>query len=177
MYPGVGTFVLIRPAQTFYERIMYFYLLPDVNDVGGHIDDVRWSALLKSASAFEMYRQRFGPIAPERVAEFLILDREFPRSMNSCIINADESLHAISSSPTGSWSNSAEESLYGLRVHLDGTDIDQVMVEGLHEFLEGFQKDLNDIGQYIFDTYFALPIVTTSPADGSGETTTQTEGS
>ena len=22
MYPGVGTFVLIRPAQTFYERIM-----------------------------------------------------------------------------------------------------------------------------------------------------------
>ena len=63
--------------------VIYFYLLPDVNDVGGHIDDVRWSALLKSASAFEMYRQRFGPIAPERVAEFLILDREFPRSMNS----------------------------------------------------------------------------------------------
>ena len=101
----------------------------------------------------------------------------FYEGINSCIINADESLHAISSSPTGSWSNSAEESLYGLRVHLDGTDIDQVMVEGLHEFLEGFQKDLNDIGQYIFDTYFALPIVTTSPADGSGETTTQTEGS
>ena len=23
MYPGVGTFVLIRPTQTFYERIMF----------------------------------------------------------------------------------------------------------------------------------------------------------
>ena len=42
MYPGVGTFVLIRPAQTFYERInvdsrttaSLMELLTDLNDEG-----------------------------------------------------------------------------------------------------------------------------------------------
>ena len=79
--------------------VMYFNLLPDMQDVGGHVDDVRWTAVLNAASAFEMYRQRFGPIAPNRVADFLILDRDFPRSIKSCVTNADESLHAISNSP------------------------------------------------------------------------------
>ena len=136
--------------------VTYFNLLPDINDVGGHIDDIRWSAVLNSASAFEMYRQRYGPITPDRVAEFLVLNREFPRSMNSCIINADESLHSISNSPTGTPNNKAEQYLYSLLTHLDSTDIAEIIAGGLHEFLAEFQDHLNSVGGSIFDTYFAL---------------------
>lgn len=138
--------------------VMYFHLLPSVEDVGGPVDDVRWAAVLRSASAFEMYRQRYGPIAPDRVAEFMILDTEFPRSMNSCIVNADQSIHAISSTPMGTAHNHAEETLYQLRSDLNQAKIDEIMIGGLHEFLEQFQSDINLAGQSIYDTYFDLPM-------------------
>jgi uncharacterized alpha-E superfamily protein len=139
--------------------VMYFHLLPGVEDVGGPVDDVRWSAVLRSRSAFEMYRQRYGPIAPDRVAEFMILDTEFPRSMNSCIINSDESLHAISGTPVGAEHNQAEETLYQLRSDLNQAKIDEIIIGGLHEFLEKFRSDINLVGQSIYNTYFALPVV------------------
>ena len=37
--------------------VKYFLLLPKVDDVGTTVDDVQWAAVLRSASAFEMYRQ------------------------------------------------------------------------------------------------------------------------
>ena len=156
--------------------VMYFNLLPDIHDVGGPVDDVRWTAVLNAGSAFEMYRQRFGPIAPDRVADFLILDREFPRSINSCVSSADESLHAISNSPVGTWMNSAEENLYKMRSDLDGSNIDKIILGGLHEFLDGVQFGLNSVGNSIFETYFALPLPSsTSSVDGITEISTATE--
>ena len=62
--------------------VKYFMLLPRVSDVGSPADDIQWAAVLKSASALEMYRQRFGRITPLSVADFLLLDREFPRAMH-----------------------------------------------------------------------------------------------
>jgi uncharacterized alpha-E superfamily protein len=45
--------------------VKYFLLLPDVADVGTAYDEVQWAAVLrKSASAFEMYRKRWGRIIP-----------------------------------------------------------------------------------------------------------------
>ncbi|HCV25565.1 MAG TPA: hypothetical protein DGN59_19075, partial [Candidatus Latescibacteria bacterium] len=61
--------------------VKYFILLPQVQDVGTPYDNIQWSALLKSASAFEMYRKKYGRIEPRDVAAFLILDPEFPRSI------------------------------------------------------------------------------------------------
>ena len=62
--------------------VKYFILLPSPEDVGTPYDDIQWSALLRSASALEMYRQRFGLITPAHVVEFLVLDREFPRAVS-----------------------------------------------------------------------------------------------
>ena len=54
--------------------LLCFILLPSVSDVGTPYDDIQWSAVLKSVSAFEMYRKRYGRISPDRVVEFLLLD-------------------------------------------------------------------------------------------------------
>src|SRR6476620_4984610 len=43
--------------------VKYFILLPKVADVGTPFDDIQWLALLRSASALEMYRQRNGRIS------------------------------------------------------------------------------------------------------------------
>jgi uncharacterized alpha-E superfamily protein len=72
--------------------VKYFFLLPEVSDVGTAYDEVQWAALLKSASAFEMYRKRWGLIAPARVVEFLALDPKFQdRQVSITFENANAS--------------------------------------------------------------------------------------
>lgn len=136
--------------------VKYFLLLPTVYDVGTPIDDIQWAAVLKSASAFEMYRKRFGRLSPAQMADFLVLDREFPRAMRYCLVKAEESLHAISGSPLGTFQNLAEQRLGRLRSELDYAQIEEIIAAGLHEFLDTFQEKLNDVGVAIFETFFAL---------------------
>ena len=81
--------------------VKYFLLLPTAADVGTTSDDIQWAAVLRSASAFEMYRKRHGRIAPDRIVEFLLLEKEFPRAIQYCLVRARESVHAISGTPAG----------------------------------------------------------------------------
>jgi uncharacterized alpha-E superfamily protein len=136
--------------------VKYFILLPSAADVGTPLDDIQWAAVLRSASALEMYRKRHGHIAPERIIEFLVLDREFPRSIHYCLTTANDSLHAISGTPIGMFRNAAEQHLGRLRSELAYTDTQQIIDSGLHEFLDALQKKLNLVDQSIFDTFFAL---------------------
>ncbi len=131
----------------------YFLLLPSVEDVGTPVDDLHWSAVLKSASAFTMYRQRHGRLSPDHVCEFLILDQRFPRSVQFCVNNAEESARAISNTPPGNYQNEAERRLGQLASELTYTDVSEVFRQGLHEFLDGLQIRLNEIGDGIYSTF------------------------
>lgn len=145
--------------------VKYFILLPSAADIGTTLDDVQWAAVLRSASALEMYRKRHGHIAPEQVIEFFVLDSEFPRSIHYCITTANDSLHAISGTPIGMYRNAPEQHLGQLRAELAYTDTRQIVSRGLHEFLDGLQTKLNVVDQSIYDTFFALRPV---GASGSG---------
>lgn len=136
--------------------VKYFILLPSPADVGTPYDDIQWSALLRSASALEMYRQRHGRIQPADVVEFLVLDREFPRGVLYCLTKANESLHAISGSPTGAFANRAEQQLGGLRAELAYASAREIIEGGLHEFVDDLQVRLNAVGEGIYETFFAM---------------------
>jgi uncharacterized alpha-E superfamily protein len=136
--------------------VKYFILLPTVSDVGTPYDDLQWSALLKSTSALEMFRKRFGRIQPERVADFLILDREFPRSILFCLERAEDSLRMITGAPMGTFDNDAQQLLGRLCARLRYVRIEEVIRQGLHEFLDGVQRELNAIGDGIHAAFFAL---------------------
>ena len=136
--------------------VKYFILLPDPADVGTPVDNVQWAALLRSASAFEMYRKRFGLIAPEGIADFLILDREFPRAILHCLIAAEESLRTLTGSAAGTFHNEVEQELGRLCAELSYARIDEVIAGGLHEFLDDLQLRLNHIDAAVFSTFFAL---------------------
>jgi len=142
--------------------VKYFLLLPTAEYVGTPLDDMQWAALLRSTSAFEMYRKRFGRTRPDRVVQFLILDREFPRSILYCLTKGRESLHAISGTPLGMYSTPAEQRLGRLVADLAYTNVQQVIDRGLHEFLDNFQTDLNRVDDGVFDTFFALEPTTQS---------------
>ncbi|ASC69293.1 hypothetical protein XM38_002200 [Halomicronema hongdechloris C2206] len=139
--------------------VKYFILLPEVSDVGSPLDDLQWIALLKSASAYEMYRKCQYRITPIGVTKFLILNREFPRSIQFCLLQAEESLHNIAGTVTGTWRTSSQRTLGRLRSELDYTTIDEVVQAGMHEFLDNLQSRLNDVGHKIFDDFFSLQTV------------------
>lgn len=137
--------------------VKYFILLPSVNDVGTTLDQLQWMALLKSASAYEMYR-KCGQhrITPNAVAEFLILNREFPRSIQFCLLQAERSLHQITGTQVGTWCNPAERALGRLRSELEYLTIEEIIQTGLHEFLDHIQSQINQVGEKIFTTFVAV---------------------
>lgn len=143
--------------------VKYFFLLPSLEDVGTPLDEIQWSAVLGSASALEAYRQKYGRVSPDRVVEFLVLDREFPRSLHHCLNRADESLRAISRTPAGSFRNAAEQRLGQFRAELDFTRVADIISGGLHEYLDTFQTKLNGVGAAIYATFFTLRPVETGP--------------
>jgi uncharacterized alpha-E superfamily protein len=136
--------------------VKYFILLPAVADVGTPYDDVQWSAVLKSVSGFEMYRKRYGRIAPDRIVEFLLLDGEFPRAIRYCISRADRSLRTITGTPAGNFSCSSEQNLGILRSEFDFARVEPILTAGLHEFCDALQRKMNTIDECVLSDFFAL---------------------
>ncbi len=152
--------------------VKYYFVLPTIEYVGMPYDNLHWAALLKSTTAFEMYRKRYPRIAPQWVTEFLLLDREFPRSIRYCLVKAEHSLHAISGTPIGSFNNLAEQRLGRLRSDFDFVRIDEIIAYGLHEFLDLCQTRLIDVGNAIFTTFVAVD----SPPPPPTQTQVQRQG-
>jgi uncharacterized alpha-E superfamily protein len=137
--------------------VKYFILLPSVDYVGTPYDHILWSSILRSASAFEMYRKRYGQFAPDQIIEFLLLDTEFPRAIHHCLNMAELSLRNISGTMRGRFSNQAEKVLGRLLSDLDYTQIEEIKTTGLHEFIDDLQTRLNKVGSAVFDTFFSIP--------------------
>ena len=136
--------------------VKYFILLPDVTKVGSALDVLQWSALLESTSALHMYRKRFGRIAPRSVAEFLILDPQFPRSMQFCVASMRSSLHRITETPVGQGQTMSERLCEELHTRLQRLSIHDIIQIGIHEFIDSFQQSLNAIGMAIREGFFEV---------------------
>lgn len=136
--------------------VKYFILLRSAQDVGTPFDDIQWAAVLRSASAFEMYRKHFGRISPRHVVEFLLLNREFPRAIHFSLLAGRDSLHAISGTPLGTFRFPPEKLLGQLCSELSYAAVDEIINEGLHEYLDDLQTKMNVVGSGIVDTFFAL---------------------
>ena len=136
--------------------VKYYILLRSSADVGTPFDDIQWAAVLRSASAFEMYRKRFGRISPSGVVEFLLLDREFPRAIHFCLLCARDSLHAISSTPLGTFRYAPEKLLGQLCSDLSYASVEEIVGHGLHEYVDELQSKVNQAGMGIHETFFAF---------------------
>ncbi len=134
--------------------VKYFILLPKAEYVGAPYDNIQWAAVLKSVSAHDMYRKIYHRITPRQVADFLIFNAEFPRSIRHCITKALSSLHQITGTPYGTSQNRSEKLLGRLHADLDYTDIDEVLSFGMHEYLDSLQGRLNQVDDEIGATFF-----------------------
>ena len=133
----------------------YFILLRSVKDVGTAWDDIQWAAVLRSTSAFEMYRKDYGRISPRGVVDYLLLNRNFPRAIFHCLNCAHESLHGITGTPIGTFTTPAERLLGQLCSDMSFAAVDEVISFGLHEYLDNLQLKMNQVGAQVHETFFA----------------------
>lgn len=127
-------------------------LLEGRSEDPGH--ELRWEAVLKSASGLTMYRRRHGATDGRRVAQFLLLDPAFPRSVAFCLHAADQALRGLRGTPDGQFSNSAEKALGKLASHLRYSELEDVLGFGVHRWLDQLQADLISVGERIQAVYF-----------------------
>lgn len=136
--------------------IKYHILLPSLRDVGGAVDTAQWMAILRSCSAFEAYHRIFmANVTPEKVTEFLILSESFPRAIRFCVRAIDAELHRLSGTPPGHFSNEAERVSGKLYYDLTYERPQDILSQGLHQFLDGIQIRLNELGTAVNQTYIA----------------------
>lgn len=150
----IGTF-LERADNTLRTLdVKYQLLLPAGEVEGGAADFYQWSALLRSVSAFEIYRKVYRDlITPSRVAEMMLLRVDMPRSLARCMKEVYSNLRAVSNSLSAETERRA-----GL---LEATTrfgkIDDIVRDGLHNYVVDALAQIQDLGGRIADD-FLVPV-------------------
>ena len=89
-------------------------------------DYISWVALLKSCTAFEAYCQTYtADLRPERIAEFLLLNPELPRSVRFAAERIVSSLQAVARLTNSRKLDAPSVWLESLRATLDYSQVDE----------------------------------------------------
>lgn len=124
--------------------VKYHVLRPHGDE--GATDFYQWGALLRSVSAFEVYRKAYRDvITPERVAELLILRDDMPRSLHFCMNGVVKNLELIANRHSGETQRQAGL----LHAQLHYARVEDILAQGLHEWLTDFMDRIYILGDGI----------------------------
>ncbi|AYH42473.1 alpha-E domain-containing protein [Azoarcus sp. DN11] len=122
----------------------------EADDLGEASDFYHWGALLRSVSAFEVYRKVYRDvITPERVAELLILREDLPRALHSCTEGIVRILGKVRNSRSDETVRRAGQ-LYAV---LRYARMDDIFARGLHAWLDDFIDAIGDLSARISDDF------------------------
>ncbi|MBM4409882.1 MAG: alpha-E domain-containing protein [Chloroflexi bacterium] len=142
----------------------YFILLPSPEDIGGTLDTYQWMGILRSASALEAFRKRYrGAITGVRVAELLLLDDDFPRSLRFCVSALIRHFERATEATPRHQSLPAARELALLQLDMGAAEAEAIVETGLHEFLDLFQARLARLHDAMTEGIFlAVPTATSA---------------
>ena len=134
-----------------------YVVLPAGQDVGGSVDRVQWTSVLRSAGARQAFRMthRAPPSGPA-VATMLVQSERFPRSLRFCIRAFRRHYEGATALTPPSVSVHASRELALLDLDLSSLDEPRLSGEHLHEFLYSFQARLSEIDVHLHKQIFRL---------------------
>jgi uncharacterized alpha-E superfamily protein len=110
--------------------------------------------VLRSCSAWDAFKSIHGAeVHPRLVAEFLLLNEDFPRSVRFCVESLNYALRRISGVAEARFSNDAEKLAGRLVAELQFSTIEEIFARGLHDSIDQLQAKLNAVGEALFKTY------------------------
>ncbi|HPG89779.1 MAG TPA: alpha-E domain-containing protein, partial [Hyphomicrobium sp.] len=151
-FSQLGTFIERADSTSRILDVKYYHLLPSTEMVGSGTDNFQWTSILRSVSAHRSYRWVFkDSYKPWKIADYLILNRQMPRSLRSCYDELNIALNDLGQ-------------LYGRHHPCHGTaaatrdllidgDIKGIFQTGLHEFVQDFIGRNNKLGTEISQAY------------------------
>ena len=116
-----------------------------------------WVGVLKSCCAFEAYCRHYTTdLRPQRIAEFLILNSDFPRSIHFSAGRIQASLKALASLP-GRSANRADRFAGRLLASLDYGQTDEIVAD-IAPYLQGISRQAQLINAAIQQQYITYAI-------------------
>ncbi len=117
-------------------------------------------ALLRSCSAFEPFRRAPGlNLQIDQVVHYLLLNREFPRSVLFCVNRSLQSLDLLGHPSDQLKADHPRRSLGRLGADLEYMDLSPILNQRLNGFLDGLLQRLNVIGGDVARTYFDTRVI------------------
>jgi uncharacterized alpha-E superfamily protein len=139
------------------------FLAADTIEAGAQPEFYYLAALLRSVSAFEVYRKVYrDAITPERVAELLILQAKMPRSLVACMAAVVANLNDLSND----LSRDTERFAGKLHAELRFARIEDILEQGLHGYLTNFLACIDELGNRI-SSDFLVPLEPAESPDGA----------
>ena len=121
-------------------------------------EHMEWIGLLRSCSSFEAYCKVYtAEMRPERVAEFVLLNAEFPHAVRFGVERLRRSLEGVHEATATRKSDRLGKLAGRLSAALSFTPIEEIM-SNLHEFSAGIRRMCGQIHAGVYQVYITYPI-------------------
>lgn len=151
-FSRLGTFIERGDNTARILDVKYYVLLPSVAWVGSSLDNVQWESVLRSVAGDRAYRWlNAGAMDPRGIADFLLLDRRFPRSLHFCIDKLRSNLAGLAHEY--GHETEAHELMRAVGTRFNETPIEGIFDFGLHEFIQDFIASNQQVAQAIEREY------------------------
>jgi len=122
-------------------------------------DDLDWVGLLTSCSAVEAYRKvNTSNVSPDCVADFLILNPEFPHTIRYAADQMSIALDKIAEITPSRKSARSERLIGKLRASLTYVGIDEIMARNLHNYLNSVLEQCHTLHAATHQIFIDYPI-------------------
>ena len=134
--------------------VKYYVLLPRADYVGSGLDNDQWSMLLRAMSAHRAFHWAYGgEITSSKIAHFLILNPQCPRSLITCVAGMNN--HMARLAKLYGRETEAQAAAARLLSDLESQSPEKIFDEGLHEFLSRFIREAANLGVIIHNSYLS----------------------
>jgi uncharacterized alpha-E superfamily protein len=134
--------------------VKYYVLLPRVDFVGSGLDNYQWMTLLRAMGAHRAFHWAYGgEVTAGKIADFLILNPQSPRSLKTCVAGMANHLGRLAKAYGRK--TAAQDEAETLMAGVDATTVERIFEEGLHEYLTRFIGNSAVLANAIHDAYLS----------------------
>jgi uncharacterized alpha-E superfamily protein len=113
--------------------------------------DLTWMSVLKSLSAYQMYRRKVqSRVTGPDALRFLLQDPQFPRSVEYCLVGISRLLLELPRHEAAMATCAAAETLVA------DAKVKALAWDGLHEYVDDLQLELDTLHGHLAETYFTV---------------------
>ena len=122
----------------------------------GNLRYFDWLVLLKFCTAFEPYCKVYtAAIKPQRIAEFLLFDPEFPHSVRFAVDRVTDALSRVAPGAPPARRAAVERLAGRLKASVDFGQVDDLMNGQIAPFLADINRQLEQVHTAVFASYIA----------------------